>query len=219
MSKCRSGLRLFLLIIVVLTVGVTILTHPAHAADTTEAAMQDYEATIRKAENYFSVGNYFEAVLSYERARRVAYNNKLRTDTAALEKKLAQARDARDGKLPVGGSQSSPGSIPQRAGTGPAGVSVFAELTTSRGSVPWVLTARDVPKGNKLNFGPYDPASRWDISNPFLRHDARFFSNIWNVACTADGTIYLGAESVVPAEEFRRMPRANRDWYSGVREH
>jgi hypothetical protein len=59
-------------------------------------AMQDYEETIRQADALVAAGDAFEAVRLYERASRVAYNNKLPIDKAALDAKLAAARSVRD---------------------------------------------------------------------------------------------------------------------------
>lgn len=59
-------------------------------------AQQDYEATVTQADALVAAGNAFEAVRLYERAGRLAYNNKLATDSAALNAKLAAARSARD---------------------------------------------------------------------------------------------------------------------------
>ena len=77
---------------------------PAALAQTTkDAAMKDYEATLVQADAAAASGDNFEAVRLYERAGRVAYNNKLDIDKAALDQKLAAARKARDTqKSPAG---------------------------------------------------------------------------------------------------------------------
>lgn len=61
-------------------------------------AMVEYEETIRKGDALCKTGDYFEAVRVYEQAWRIAYNNKLPTEAAALEERLAKARKARDEK-------------------------------------------------------------------------------------------------------------------------
>lgn len=64
------------------------------------AAMAEYQAVVAEGDQLFEKGNYFDAVRTYERAARVAYNNKLANDKAALETRLQKARAARDAKKP-----------------------------------------------------------------------------------------------------------------------
>jgi len=60
--------------------------------------LQEYENALRRGDELFAAGGYHEAVRAYESAGRVAYRNKLDTDKAALEERLARARQARDAK-------------------------------------------------------------------------------------------------------------------------
>jgi hypothetical protein len=180
-------------------------------------AMQDYDDTVRRGDAFFEGGNHFEAVLAFERARRVAYNNKLKTDTAALEQKLARARDARDGK--VAPTRAVTGAVPANnaavpVAASPAGAWPIIELTTSFGTGPRTITGRDVPQDNSQQYGPHGVGSKWIVSNPYLPLDRHFLPYIWRMACTRDGSLYLAGESVVPAAETRRQPRSNRDWYA-----
>jgi hypothetical protein len=71
---------------------------PAAAPAAKPTGMQEYEDSVRQGDSLLAVGNYFEAVRMYEHARRVAYNNKLAVDAAALEAKLTRAKNARDAK-------------------------------------------------------------------------------------------------------------------------
>jgi hypothetical protein len=200
--------------------ALTIISVPAASQSSTDAAMKDYEETIKKGDAYAEAGNYFEAVLSYERARRVAYNNKLKTDSAAIEKKLAHARDVRDGKAappPAGGekagaksdapSASAPGS------SAPGGPAYFV-LTRKLADGPRLVTSRTVPQGEAHHFGPEDSTSRWNVTNPYLPVDRNFFSAIWKMAPASDGSLYLAAESIVPAAEMKLQPRSNKDYYA-----
>ena len=68
----------------------------ALAQSAKDVAMKDYEETLVRASAAATSGDNFEAVRLYERAGRVAYNNKLDVDKAALDQKLAAARTARD---------------------------------------------------------------------------------------------------------------------------
>ena len=65
-------------------------------AEATAQAVTDFEETVRRGEALAASGNFFDAVLAFERAARVAYNNKLKIDTAGLQAKLAAARVGRD---------------------------------------------------------------------------------------------------------------------------
>ncbi|MBZ5526477.1 MAG: hypothetical protein LAN71_01045 [Acidobacteriia bacterium] len=200
MAKNRASL-LALAIVALLCAGsaLTIVSIPAASQSSTDEAMKDYEETIKKGDAYFEAGNYSEAVLSYERARRVAYNNKLRTDSAALEKKLARARDAHAGKVP---GTSTPAPI------------TYFELTAKLADGPRVVTSRTVPQGDAHQFGPENPRARWNVTNPYLPVDRNFFASIPKMACAADGTLYLAADSIVPAAQMKREPRANHDYYA-----
>jgi hypothetical protein len=64
-------------------------------------ALKEYEDTVRQADAQVSPGYAFEAVRLYERTRRVAYNNKLGVDVAALNAKLAAALSTRDAKSAI----------------------------------------------------------------------------------------------------------------------
>lgn len=61
-----------------------------------QAALDNYNQTMQKADALFAAGNYHEAVRAYEHVWRIAYQNKLKTDSAILDEKLARARKARD---------------------------------------------------------------------------------------------------------------------------
>jgi len=178
----------------------------AAAAGPASSAAKQYDDAVREGDAYAEVGNHFDAVLSYERARRIAYNSTLATDSTALDQKLAHARGARDGTLPSGNAYASGGGT----GAGPE----FLELTTLLDPKPRVITGRDVPHGNEQHYGPHGPDSRWIVSNPYLPLDRQFLPYIYGMACATDGTLYLAAESVVPATETKRQPRSNRDWYA-----
>jgi NHL repeat-containing protein len=192
--------------------GATSLQTPS-AAD----AMKEYNDTVRRGDAFYEAGNYFEAVLSFERAQRVAYNNKLQTDKAALEQRLARARSARDGKSPaVPGARDtkSTGSADSIATASPRVAGGFTELTTLLGTGLRTIAGQDVPQDSDQHYGPHGRDSRWSVSNPYLPLDRHFLPYIWSMACTNDGTVYLGGESVVPAAEARRQPRSNGDWYA-----
>ncbi|MEI6668297.1 MAG: hypothetical protein WCP29_09095 [Acidobacteriota bacterium] len=65
-------------------------------ADAAAQAAKDFEETVKNGDALAASGKFFDAVLAFERASRVAYNNKLKIDTAALQAKLAAARAGRD---------------------------------------------------------------------------------------------------------------------------
>lgn len=69
---------------------------PADAAKA--KALEDYRDTLAKGDALHAAGDHFEAVLSYERAWRIRYNNKLDVPAAELDERLAKARKARDEK-------------------------------------------------------------------------------------------------------------------------
>jgi hypothetical protein len=71
--------------------------------------MKDYEETLERAATAAASGDNFEAVRLYERAGRVAYNNKLVVDGVVLESKIAAASKARDA-----GQPTTPSSFPLR---------------------------------------------------------------------------------------------------------
>jgi tetratricopeptide (TPR) repeat protein len=81
---------------------------PALAQSSKDAAMKDYEETLVRAAAASTSRDSFEAVRLYERAGRVAYNNKLDVDKAALDQKLAAARQARDAKKQAPGAPAAP---------------------------------------------------------------------------------------------------------------
>lgn len=98
MSKRGKLLGLIMLLGIGTGPAVVILSPAAFCQSSTDAAKKDYDETVRRADDLMTAGNAFEAVLQYERAGRVAYNNKLDIDKAALDKKLAAARKVRDEK-------------------------------------------------------------------------------------------------------------------------
>ncbi len=53
----------------------------------TSSPQQEYTEVLRQADAWMLEGNAFEAVRLYERAGRIAYNNKLPVDDAALKGK------------------------------------------------------------------------------------------------------------------------------------
>lgn len=114
---------LWLMMIAVCTALAAPVTPPPQGgADAQATAMKDYEDTVRRADALFAAGDYFEAVRQYERAGRVAYNNKLNIEKAVLDAKLAAGRQARDAK------QSTPAApaAPAKGGTAPASSSTQA---------------------------------------------------------------------------------------------
>ncbi len=192
---------------------------PANAppADSANGPAKDFDESVRQSDAFSDAGNHFEAVLALERAKRIAYNNRLKIDNAALEQKLARARDARDGKTSAG--QASPGSnsanVADASGAPSAGGRwPVVELTALIDKAPRAITGRDVPQNDDQHYGPHGADSRWIVSNPYLPLDRHFLPYIWRMACATDGTLYLAGESVVPAAEAKRQPRANRDWYA-----
>ncbi|HWR97536.1 MAG TPA: hypothetical protein VN317_03870 [Candidatus Methanoperedens sp.] len=68
------------------------------AGDPQANALRDYQDTVSKGDALLAAGDFFEAVLAYERAWRVRYNNKLDVPAAGLDERLARARKARDEK-------------------------------------------------------------------------------------------------------------------------
>ncbi len=162
-------------------------------AQSEKPPLEDYNDSIRKGDAMYEAGNYFEAVLAYERARRIVYNNKLAIDRTALDGRLARATLARD----------SPA-------TGIA--ATLFELTVPRAPGSRVLTGRD--HNIERDFGP-DAHSRWIVTNPYLYGDRAFFSAFYAIAAAADDTLYVAAASIVSAAEAHRKPRAsNGDWYA-----
>jgi sugar lactone lactonase YvrE len=178
------------------------------SGNASNAALADYETSLRTGDAASAVGNYFNAVLAFERAQRILYNNRgLNVDRALLAQKLTEARNARDGH--VTGAAAT--------GAGPAGAgdpNAVVELTALLDAKPRTITGRDVPQDNSQHYGPHGSDSRWIVSNPYLPMNRHFLPYTWTMACTADGSVYLGGESVVPALEWRRQPRANLDWYA-----
>lgn len=96
--------------------------------------MKDYEDTVRQADALVASGNAFEAVRLYERAARVTYNNKLATDTAALNAKLTAARSARDAR------KAASTSAPPRSA---AGANQYAGAPTTSISSNGTTSAED----------------------------------------------------------------------------
>jgi tetratricopeptide (TPR) repeat protein len=84
-------------------------TPVALAQSAKDVAMKDYEETLVRASAAAASGDNFEAVRLYERAGRVAYNNKLDVDKSALDQKLAAARTARDAQK---GATAAPAATP-----------------------------------------------------------------------------------------------------------
>ena len=54
-----------------------------------------YSQAVRSGDLETEKGNHFDAVLAYERAARIAYDNR-RIDASGLEERLARSRKARD---------------------------------------------------------------------------------------------------------------------------
>ena len=157
--------------------------------------LEEYEESLRKGDSLCAAGNYFDAVLAYERAWRIAYNNKLKTDAAALDARLARAKNARD--------------------QGEEGEAVrFLELTVPQATSVRVARNSDYRPPGGAGFDGVTGEDRWRVANPYLPGGHRFFSMIYGTACSTDGTLYVAANGVVPAEETRRRPRSNLDWYA-----
>ncbi len=166
--------------------------------------------TVSRGDALVAAGNYFEAVLEYERAGRVAYNNKLTIDKAGLDAKLAAARQLRDtGKNAPARTPADPGA--GDAARRPAGAA-FVELTTPLAAGARVVTSKTVPPGG--TFGPSDELSRWVVTNPYLPADRKFFESINQMACAPDGSLYLAGGSLVGATDARRTPIANKSFYA-----
>lgn len=157
--------------------------------------LEEYEESLRKGDSLCASGNYFDAVLAYERASRIAYNNKLRTDSAALDARLAKARIARD--------QGEDGEVVR-----------FLELTVPQATSARVVKNSDYRSPGGAGFDGVTDQDRWRVTNPYLPGDRRFFSMIYATGCSTDGTLYVAANGVVPAEETRRRPRSNLGWYA-----
>lgn len=257
----------------------TLATTAAAADPAQKTPLEDYDETVQKGDSLFADGNYRDAVLAYERAWRVAYNNKLNTDAAALDERLAKARKARDEK-PAAGAAPAPSATPGTAqgpppeiqreydeavrkgdAQGKAGNYFDAVLEYERaGRIAYnngkidttaleqrlaqARKARDEGEGGEvvrfleltvpqatsartftsLPSGPPQEGvaesdgttggDRWLVTNPYLPGNHRFFSMIYGAACSADGTLFVAANGVVPAEASRRRPRSNRDWYA-----
>ena len=167
---------------------------PETAQGPSPKILQEYEEAVQKGDALSKVGNYFDATLEYERAGRIAYANKT-IDTSALEKRLAQARKARD--------------------EGEEGEEMrFLGLTVPQASTVRAKNPIDVCGHTGICVdGPTEEDS-WLIANPYLPGDHRFFDMIYGAACSSDGTLYVAADGIVPAEATRRRPRSNRDWYA-----
>jgi tetratricopeptide (TPR) repeat protein len=100
--------------------------------------MQDYERTVRYGDELVGVGEYQDAVLAYERARRLAYNNKLTTDAASLEARLANAKTAAKLPRPVPTELVPP--VPPLVPHPPDEVDSIVWLTKEPGTfLPWNL--------------------------------------------------------------------------------
>jgi sugar lactone lactonase YvrE len=167
---------------------------PEAAQGPPQKILEEYEEAVRKGDSLCKIGNYFDAVLEYERAGRIAYSNK-KIDSTALEERLAKARKARD--------------------EGEAGeVMRFLELTAPQGTSVRAKKPSDVCGHTGICVDGLTEEDRWHIANPYLPGDHRFFSMIYGAACSPDGTLYVAANGVVPAEATRRRPRSNRDWYA-----
>jgi len=220
MKNCASWLALALVTMLCGVSALTVLSVPSAAQSSTDAAMKEYADTIKKGDAYAEAGNYFEAALSYESAGRIAYNNKLKTDSAALQKKLTHARDVRDGKAAPSSAASEEADLKSGVlsvgapGRHAAGGPTYFVLTTKLADGPRPITSHSVPQGDAYVFGPEHPSSRWNVTNPYLPVDRNFFSAIWKMAPGADGSLYLAAESIVPAAEMKRQPRSNKDYYA-----
>jgi hypothetical protein len=109
----RAG-RLLLICVTAMSasaVGAGPPAEPTNSPQVTAAndAMKDFDDTVRRGDSMYEAGKHFEAVLAYERASRVAYNNKLKIDAAGLQAKLAAARAGRDAA-----KAASPSPAPQQ---------------------------------------------------------------------------------------------------------
>jgi sugar lactone lactonase YvrE len=167
---------------------------PKTAEGPSREALAEYEESVRKGDSLCEAGNYFDAVLAYERAARIAYNNR-KIDSSALDERLAKARKARD--------EGEKGEKLQ-----------FLELTAPQASSVRSMKPSEVCGRTGICVDGMNEEDRWRIANPFLPGDHRFFSMIYGAACSSDGTIYVAANGVVSAERTRRRPRSNGDWYA-----
>lgn len=150
-----------------------------------------YNETVKRGDDLLAAGNSFEAVLAYERAARIAYNNKLKTDVKALDERLARARRARDS------SDAWP----------------VLELTTPQAASVHAMKGSDICHPTVCVDGGGED-DRWLVTNPYLPRDRSFLSMIYGTACSADGTLYVAGNGVVSAAEAKRIPRANLEWYA-----
>jgi hypothetical protein len=108
------------------TVAAPLLTaSPGEQGSSTQSdaiaqATQDFKDTVARGDALTAAGNYFEAVLAFERAKRVAYNNNLKIDEAALSRKLDAARKARDTKTAAPAPAAASPNAPPPAASMPA---------------------------------------------------------------------------------------------------
>lgn len=168
----------------------------AVAGPSQKTPLDDYDETVRKGDSLYAEGNYRDAVLAYERAGRIAYNNG-KIDTTPLEQRLAQARKARD--------EGAEGEVV-----------LFLDLAVPQATSVRAFTSSNYrPRGGGVaEFDGTTEEDRWLVTNPYLPGDRRFFSMIYGAACSLDGALYVAANAVVPAEASRRRPRSNLDWYA-----
>jgi hypothetical protein len=103
-------------------------------ADAAALAAKDFEDTVARGDAFAADAKFFDAVLAFERASRIAYNNKLKIDASALQAKLAAARAGRDAAKAASQPPASqppaaavtPSSQPPRAADGSASTAATA---------------------------------------------------------------------------------------------
>ena len=120
--------------------------------------------------------------------------------TSVVVVSLLVAAAATAAALRAAGSQSG--------GTGP-----YLELTTPQATAVRAMKGSDVCHGAVCVDGG-GTNDRWLVTNPYLPGDRQFLSMIYGVACSPDGTVYVGANGVVSAADTGRPPRANLEWYA-----
>ena len=78
------------------------------------ALVEEYDEAVSKGDSLHAAGSDIDAALMYERGGRIAYNNTLKTDSGALDERLATAKKAQDEK-PTVVAASAPLSAPETA--------------------------------------------------------------------------------------------------------
>jgi sugar lactone lactonase YvrE len=178
--------------------GTAAVPGPAAAATSVQApppeVQAQYTQAVRSGDLAAERGNHFDAVLAYERAARIAYDNR-RIDASGLEERLARSRKARD--------EGEPGEVMR-----------FLGLTAAQAGAVRERSPAEICASTGICFDNLTEADRWRIVNPYLPGSHRFFDFIHGATCSADGTAYVAADGIVPAEATRRRPRSNGDWYA-----